>query len=365
MFGKYGKKSAIGLSAFYSALQLLSNTIALLPINVKQDSEGKKAIVKDHEVTKMFYSTRLTKFNLFKQLVCDIVLKGNAYLLIKKDGNKKSLVYVPASSVAATYDYFKDTVTYQVTNPQTDTKRIYKEDEILHFFMYSSNGWSGVSLLTSGSRVIEAANAVNSKAQTYYENGCAINGILAFNGRVTDEQKAKIRSSWQQVHGGEDGSGLAIIEGDTKFTAVNSDGMSSQLNESRNFTILEIARLFNIDPILLGVQASNQVDIEQLQTKFISHCVLPWVAMFCEEIDRKLHLNDANEYFDFDETALLKSKRVDMANYLRTLTSGGIISLNEAREIIDFNAREGADELIIPYNDTSISKVDNEHTEEN
>lgn len=161
-----------------------------------------------------------------------------------------------------------------------------------------------------------------------------------------------------------------MLEGDSEYIPVQGDANASQLFNARNFSVLDLARFFNISPVLLGDNTSKATyaDLESAQTDFVLHCLSGWVSMIQEEIDRKLLKNQPNIYSVLDTDYLLRAKKIDIANYLKNLVSGGIMTVNEARELIDLNPMEGGDELIMPYTDIKMNTLGNsveEKLEEN
>lgn len=362
LFGQFSKKTASGLSAWFAAVNLISNAIAQAPIYVKERAENKNTIVEDHYIIDLFNDMRMNRFIVFKQLINDIIYKGNAYLYIKRTNGKPSkLIYLQPSQVSIVYNQLDDDLKYLVSSNK-NVKRTVLPDDILHFYMWSRDGVNGVSLLNYGQRVVDLANAAEQTAKQFFDSGCQITGVLSFNGRVTDEQKQKIRTSWNAIHSGDSGSGLAILEGDSKFEKIAANSQEAQLLETRNYNTTEIARLFNISPILLGdLSHTSYADIEQAQLEFVTHTLLPYIIMFETEIDRKLLKSERTRFFDIDETSQLKGTKNALATYLSTLVSNGIMTINEARRILELNAIDGGDELIIPY--TKIQ--DNTINEEN
>ena len=362
LFGQYGKKTASGLSAWFAAVNLISNAIAQAPIYVKERAENKNTIVEDHYIIDLFNDMRMNRFIVFKQLINDIIYKGNAYLYIKRTNGKPSkLIYLQPSQVSIVYNQLDDDLKYLVSSNK-NVKRTVMPDDILHFYMWSRDGVNGVSLLNYGQRVVDLANAAEQTAKQFFDSGCQITGVLSFDGRVSDEQKAKIRAAWNTIHAGDSGSGLAILEGSSKFEKIAANSQEAQLLETRNYNTTEIARLFNISPILLGdLSHTSYADIEQAQLEFVTHTLLPYIIMFETEIDRKLLKSERTRFFDIDETSQLKGTKNALATYLSTLVSNGIMTINEARRILELNAIDGGDELIIPY--TKIQ--DNTINEEN
>ena len=360
LFGGYTKKNAIGLSAFFAATNLISNSIALMPISENQLNDNKRTVVENSNITPLFYNMFLTKFNVLKKIVEDVILKGNAYLYITRDeaGHPKSLTYLRPSQVAIQYNELTQDLYYLVTSSNKVTKKKILDKDMCHFVMHSNDGVNGLSILSYATRTIDSANATEQSAKQFFDGGCSINGIIRLkNPLVSDKQRNEIRSNWAQIHGGDNCSGIAVLSGVEDFTPITSDPNKSQMLETRRFNVTEIARWFNINPILLGdLSHTSYSDIEQANIEFVQHTLLPWIEMLQNELTRKLIVN-RKRYIDLDENTLLKSNKTNMANYCKTLVSGGIMSPNEARIQIGLNPMEGADDLVIPFTKISDNKI--------
>lgn len=360
LFGGYTKKNAIGLSAFFAATNLISNSIALMPISENQLNDNKRTVVENSNITPLFYNMFLTKFNVLKKIVEDVILKGNAYLYITRDeaGHPKSLTYLRPSQVAIQYNELTQDLYYLVTSSNKVSKKKIQDKDMCHFVMHSNDGVNGLSILSYATRTIDSANATEQSAKQFFDGGCSINGIIRLkNPIVSDKQRNEIRQNWSQIHGGDNCSGVCVLSGVEDFTPITSDPNKSQMLETRRFNITEIARWFNINPILLGdLSHTSYSDIEQANIEFVQHTLLPWIEMLQNELTRKLIVN-RKRYIDLDENTLLKSNKTNMANYCKTLVSGGIMSPNEARIQIGLNPMEGADDLVIPFTKISDNKI--------
>lgn len=363
LFGGYTKKNAIGLSAFFAATNLISNSIALMPISENQLNDNKRTVVENSNITPLFYNMFLTKFNVLKKIVEDVILKGNAYLYITRDeaGHPKSLTYLRPSQVAIQYNELTQDLYYLVTSSNKVSKKKILDKDMCHFVMHSNDGVNGLSILSYATRTIDSANATEQSAKQFFDGGCSINGIIRLkNPLVSDKQRNEIRQNWSQIHGGDNCSGIAVLSGVEDFTPITSDPNKSQMLETRRFNVTEIARWFNINPILLGdLSHTSYSDIEQANIEFVQHTLLPWIEMLQNELTRKLIVN-RKRYIDLDENTLLKSNKTNMANYCKTLVSGGIMTPNEARIQIGLNPMEGADDLVIPFTKISDNKINSD-----
>ena len=365
LFGGYTKKNAIGLSAFFAATNLISNSIALMPISENQLNDNKRTVVENSNITPLFYNMFLTKFNVLKKIVEDVILKGNAYLYITRDeaGHPKSLTYLRPSQVAIQYNELTQDLYYLVTSSNKVTKKKILDKDMCHFVMHSNDGVNGLSIISYATRTIDSANATEQSAKQFFDSGCSINGIVRLkNPIVSDKQRNEIRQNWSQIHGGDNCSGVCVLSGVEDFTPITSDPNKSQMLETRRFNITEVARWFNINPILLGdLSHTSYNDIEAANIEFVQHTLLPWIEMLQNELTRKLIVNK-KRYIDLDENVLLKSNKTNMANYCKTLVTGGIMTANEARAQLGLNPMDGADRLIVAYskiNDNTINTNNN------
>lgn len=91
------KEVALNIPSVKACVELISNTIASIPIYLYELREGKKYTKEDNRVTLLNNDTgdTLNGFQLKKALVIDYLLEGNGYVYINKEKNKiKSLHYV-------------------------------------------------------------------------------------------------------------------------------------------------------------------------------------------------------------------------------------------------------------------------------
>jgi HK97 family phage portal protein len=230
---------------------------------------------------------------------------------------------------------------------------------MLHFLKNTKDGVVGIGLLSYAAESFKLTDNLNNSASDFFGSGCGISGILKFKGQVPEKSKAEIRQQWSQIHApGSKGAGLAITSSDCDYVPVSQDPSSSQMLESRQFAIAEVARFFGISPLLLqSLENGNTTAIEQISLQFVKYTLMPLVNLIENELNRKLFPGVFDTWIDLDETILLASDKQSLANYLSTLTQNGIMSINEARRQLNLNEVEGGDALIIPYTDLGMNTL--------
>lgn len=349
MFNSY-LMPAISLSSVFAAVELISNSVAELPIKVKTNKDNQRSIINNHPIYNLFNNSLLTKYMLIKMMITDMLLYGDGFAHIKRaaDGTPVELVYCPHGTVSIQYNEQRQTLYY--TAPSIVKGRI-EPINMLHILKNSKNGVEGRGVLEYANKTIQLASYTEKAASDYFSSGCHVAGILSTTSpRLTEEQRNSIRTAWNQSHG-KNGTGMAVLEAGMSYQAVSSNSKDSQLLETRLFNIQDIARFFNINPVLLGdLSHSSYSTIEASLLEFVTHTLFPYITLVEEEFTRKLiKPSEKDLYIDLDENFMLKSDKSSQASYLNTLVGGGIMTPNEAREQLGLNKIEGGDKIMVAY----------------
>ena len=341
------------LSGVFSALENISNAIAQLPIYITDGNNNEI----EHYVKKLFYTNQISKFNLFKQIVWDIYLKGNAFLYIRRDnkGVPTELVYLKPQQVTINYNE-NNHVLYYLANSLVKGKIAPRD--IIHF--YKNGIFDGKSTISFGAQSIELAKETDSVSKSYFRSGCNVNGIIKMLTSSTDKQRQEIQSAWQN-NIGKGKNGVAVMPQNVDYIKLGSDANSAQMLESRQYNLTEIARFFNISPVMLGdLSKASYSTLEMVLTQFVQVTLQPLVSMIQSELTRKLIPSTENVYINLDENYLIKFDKNTESNYYTNLVRGGIITVNEAREALGFSKVEGGDKLMIPYTDITQNTISDE-----
>ena len=86
-FFRFNQGSAMNLSTAYRCIELISDSIGTLPVQVKRlGRRGKTNVLDNHPLVKIIYDkrNRITKFMLFKLIVQAVITKGNSFVYIQR-----------------------------------------------------------------------------------------------------------------------------------------------------------------------------------------------------------------------------------------------------------------------------------------
>lgn len=371
-FGQLANRySAMNISAVFAATNLISNTIAMLPIKVQKRATNGKNEVDNHPLNIVFgdksNTNNLSKFTIIKMIVQSVILKGNGFAYIERanDGSVTGLRFLEASDVLIYYNKQRNLLYYDA--PVISKKHI-EPINMLHFVLHSYNGINGLSVLSYANRTLGITNASENSAKSFFENGMNVNGLLKVTTPLNAKQKDEIRSSWQQAYNG-NGGGLAIINSNMEYQQLQLSPEDSQLLASRKFNIEDIARFFNINPLLIGGEGKASYNsLEMLQQAFLVHTLQPYITMIENEMNRKLlKPSESKLTIQLETNELLRINKQSQASYYQTMVNSGILSINEVRKDLGFNPIDGGDEHHIAFSSTDKNLIgkENEPTENN
>lgn len=359
---------AMHQSPFFAAVNLISSSIGQMHWEVK--SKVDEDIPDNFYVDNLFKDALLTQFTMTKNMIKDVLLHGNGFAYINRDqkGMPVSLTYLPFGDVTIMYNPINRTLFYQV--PRLG-KSLVEPINIIHINMYSEDGIHGKSILTFAGNTIKLSGNAEKAATDFFASGMSVNGVLSTDvPRLTKDQRQVIAEAWLNSQVGR-GSGIAVLENGMKYQPVASNSKDGQLLETRVFNIQEVARWFNISPVLLGdLTKTSYNNLEQAQLQLVTNTLAPFVQCLEQELNRKLILpkDQAKYYIDIVEEDIIKQDKQSQVNYLSTLVNTGIISRNEARKQLGFGPVEGGDELTVSYTDINQNKInqnEDKNTEEN
>ena len=352
------QQNALQLSTVFRCIEIISESIAVLPIGVYT----KNGVRVNHSLDIVWRDTnnKLTKFEILKQLVQSVLIKGNGFIFIERneDGSAKRLRWLESGDVNIFYEKQSNLLYY--TSPIISAKKI-EPINMIHLKMFSYDGINGISILSIGNKAFKLGNTLENNAFNFFANGCNLSGVLSVASSLTPQQIKDIHKAWDESY--VNGSGVAVLQGNMNYQSVSNSAKENELLESREYTVKDICRWFGINPILLGLNSgSTYASLEMAQNDFVIHTLLPWIEAIEEEFSRKLlkpsEQNDLEVVLD--ENYLLRMDKKTEATYYSTMVNNGLMTRNEARGKLGLEPVEGGDKLVVPFTDINQNTINND-----
>lgn len=358
-YSTYKTSQSLALSAVYRCVEVITNSVASLPVKLyRVDEKGYKYEVKNDlsYILSKRPNKKMNAYTFYKLMVRDILMCGNAYALIMRDGkNVVGLNYIPAGLVSPIDKI--DHIEYMVTG----IKGTVRQDDIIHLMNYSENGVYGISVLTHARRVLGIADAGDTAAKNFFQSGGCTSGFLKFNGPSTGSQKDQILSAWNQATGGPNNgpNGIAVLPSNVDYTQLSVDPADSQLLESRQFSVVEICRFFGLSPTkCFDLTHASYNNSEMAELAFLNDTLRPLLTKIEMELEIKLFNREDNMDIKFDVNELLRTDKKSQAEYFQKLFNMGSMSPNDIRKELDMEPVEGGDIKVAQVNLTSIKNLE-------
>lgn len=358
-YSTYKTSQALALSAVYRCVEVITNGVASLPVKLyRVDEKGYKYEMKNDlsYILSKRPNKKMNAFTFYKLLVKDVLMAGNAYALILREGNKiVGLQYVPAGLVSPIDKI--DHIEYMVTG----IKGTVRQEDMIHILNYSDNGVIGISVLTHARRVLGIADAGDKSADNFYRSGGCTSGFLKFNGPSSGAQRQEILSAWNQATGGPNSgpNGIAVLPSNVDYTQLSVDPADAQLLESRQFSVVEICRFFGVSPSMaFDLSHASYNNSEMAELAFLNDTLRPLIEKIELEFEIKLFDRDDSMDIKFDVSELLRADKKSQAEYLTKMFNLGVLSPNEIRKQLDMEEIEGGDIHVAQVNLTSIKNLE-------
>ena len=357
------ERTAMQMTAVYSCVRILAEAVAGLPLNLYHYlPDGGKEKSYDHPLYRLLHdepNPEMSSFVFRETLMTHLLLWGNAYAQIIRNGKGEVVALYPLMPNKMTVDRDKDGRLYYSYNHSSEESPtmegstvILRPSDVLHIPGLGFDGLVGYSPIAMAKNAIGMAIACEEYGAKFFANGAAPGGVLEHPGTIKDPQR--VRESWQSTFGGSGNSNkIAVLEEGMKYTPIGISPEQAQFLETRKFQINEIARIFRVPPHMVGdLEKSSFSNIEQQSLEFVKYTLDPWVIRWEQSIMRTLLSTDEKkQYFvKFNLEGLLRGDYASRMSGYATARQNGWMSANDIRELENLDripAEDGGDLYLI------------------
>ena len=339
--------TAMQMTAVYSCVRILAETVACLPLHVyKYNSSGGKEKHLKHPLYKLIHdepNPEMTSFSFRETLMSHLLLWGNAYAQIIRNARGEVIALYPLMPNKMTVDRDKNgRLFYLYQRNIEDVPTLGKDSlvyldpsDVLHIPGLGFDGLVGYSPIAMAKNAVGLSMATEEYGAKFFANGAAPGGVLEHPGTIKDPQKVK--ESWNMAYQGSANSHrVAVLEEGMKYQPIGISPEQAQFLETRKFQINEIARIFRVPPHMLAdLEKSSFSNIEQQSLEFVKYTLDPWIIRWEQTMCRSLLMeSEKTEVFiKFNVDGLLRGDYVSRMNGYATARQNGWMSANDIREL--------------------------------
>lgn len=273
------QETALQINAVYSAISLISNTIATLPVDCYIRRDGSPRAFRPAPTWVQRPDVDFAeKSGFYSAVVTSLLLDGNAFIRVFANpvGEVVNLSVLNPLAVEV-----KRNGVGQVMFTVNGEKRALTSEEVIHITDVVRPGQiRGVSRVEALKENLGLALALQEYSARFFGQGANPTGVIEFEGNLTAEQAKNLADGFDARHrnSGRRAHKTGVLSGGAKYKQTSVDPEKSQAIEARRLAIEDVARAFSIPSNFLNLPGTNTYSsVEQNSLMFVKYCVRPIV----------------------------------------------------------------------------------------
>lgn len=334
-------RSALGLSSYWHAVNLVSSSVAKLPLVVYRrlpdDDREKDTGHPAYPMLRRQANPQLRASAWLRLVATHVLMHGNHYSVILRDnvGRPRQLIpLAPWSTHAAQRD---GELVYQTRMPDGSPRTLLSAD-VFHARGLSDDGITGLDPLRTLAPSLGINIAADEFAARWFAGGCLLSSVLKVPAGMKPEARNQALKDWSKISGslGRAGKTGVLYDG-LELQELGTDVEKNQLLQSREFGLVSTGNATGVDPSKLGHSAkTSYASLEVAQQAFLSESLDPLLCEIEAEAFAKLlspsEQEDESHFVEFARQSLLKP---DLAARYAAYSVGrthGWLSVNDVRK---------------------------------
>lgn len=331
--------TVLGLSAVLRSVQIISTTIAGLPLR-SYERQGEERVRIPTEFDDPWPGIDgLTPFSWTETILIHLLLWRKAFLWHEPRADGPGIAYRPIHP-----DYFSKvyrengSVRFEYVE-NGETKSVGSET-VTFIPGPSIDGTDGHPLLWYSRAIFSAALSGDKAAQSTLKRGIRIGGLLTPGDNEDDldpaEVDATLESLRSKIVGREHAGDIAFLNKRIKLQPwAQTTNVDSEWNETKQAVLGDIERLFGVPPHLLAdteKQTSWGTGVQEQNRGFQQYTLMGWSSRIEQVLSRRL---PADQFVEFDYKGLLQGTPAQEIELLIEQVEAGIITADEARKVMN------------------------------
>ena len=357
-------QTALNHSVVWACNRLISESLGMLPISMKRTSGAGTVEATDKPMYSALHdapSDEMTAKTFRETLTSNRLLAGMGYAqIVRRSGTGVAIELHPIQPSQVTPDREKTgqkRLVYVVKEDGVaDKTYTLKPDKPHDLLVLRGLGWDGMvgyGVITMARQSIGSAIAAERNVARFWANGGRMPYLLKLaQDWKTDQDGEKFRADWEQMYS-EPGRS-PMVPPKIEYQQIGLNLKDQQMLESRLFSIHEICRWFLVSPHLVGdLSRATFSNIEQLALEFVKMTLHTHITAWEQELWRCVLTPEEKSqgyFFKYNVNALLRGDFQTRMTGYSTMLQNGIASVNEVRELEDWNPVDGGDDHHIQLN---------------
>ena len=358
---RINQQTALQVASVMACVSIIAEDVAkLTPQLWRKRSDGGRDLVTSHWFLPLLTRPNdwQTWFEFAMMQTAALLLRGNAYAVILRNGRGQPITLVPINPDRVTlWEAPTGELFFVVTRTGLHEMAVLKNlplfvpyDDVWHWKGLSGNGLLGVSKIALHREAIGLAAAMEQLAARTIGNGAKPSGVLESDKKVTPEVAVQLKERWQEAQGGFGNAGkVVVLEEGLKWKPLSLTFADLEFIASRHYQNAEIAKIFRIPNYMIGEDSkTSKANISQQSQEYLNNTLMSYVEIIEQRFAFTFDLGDGI-VVALDLSKILKA---DIASRYGAYRIGqmGWLTVNEIRLAEGLNPVEGGDEIMRPVN---------------
>ena len=289
------EQSALGVTAVYACIQVLTDTIGSLPLGVfERLSKGGRREAREHPLWALLHdepNPDMTSYSWRESLQGHLGTWGNGYSLIVQDGGGRAQSIWPLRPDRVIPKRKNGILRYHPLNPDGSEGDVLTPSQVIHIAGLGFDGLIGYSPVRLHREAIGLAMATEEHGGRLFGNQARPSGVLKTEKKLGRKGRKNLEESWKSMHAGDKGGGIAVLEDGLSWQQIGFPPEDAQFLQTRKFQVVEAARIYRMQ--LHKIQDMDAATFSNIEHQSIEHVVdtiVPWAVRWEQELTRKLLL---------------------------------------------------------------------------
>ncbi len=339
-------ENALQISAVFRCVDIISKTIATLPLHLFKNTERGKEKASRHRLYRLVYALpnpQTTAYEFWQMFVANLLLTRGAFAKIEREpsGRIVALWNIPTGKVSDIKVNAVSGERYIDVDIGGGAAERLREGEFLYAggFLFSDRH-NANDPIRIASEVLGLTGTIANYAQQAVNN---VNpgGFIEVPGGMSDKAYARFKADFEANYRGAQNAGrFLFLEEGGKAAMFERDMEKMQVLESRKWAVTEICRIFGVPSHLaMDMEHATFSNIEQQSLEYVRDCINPMSVRLEQAMYRDL-LTEGERgtyFFKFNTNALLRGDTATRASFYNTMRQTGVMSANEVRRLEDMD----------------------------
>jgi HK97 family phage portal protein len=381
---QFTRDEALQFTVIWACVKIISETIPTFPLHqyLRLPNGGRRRIIDSLSFRlSQEASDEMSAVVFWRTVLIHLLTGGDSYSYIQRNPStfepvalyplipeQVTMARVDESGRARSIDksdWRNGKIFYHYEHPDGH-KEVYNQDEILAIH---AAGYSGIKawgpLALAARRALELGRELEDFGLDHLKNSVSLTGLIERPDAFSDveEKTTFLKDFVSKFVGQKTKRGkVGLLEDGMKFNEVggNQDPEKSQALESRRFQVLEICRIYRMQPHKVAdLSGANFSNIESENLSFLTDTLSSPIVLLESEIQRQLMPERFKQerYFEFLFDAILRADAKTRLETYRIGIQNAMDTPNENRLKENKEPQPGGDSLYIQSNMVPLSSV--------